>query len=45
MMDGESGTDTMQGPVAVEEEIIFLEPGQEKAQNIVKAISHHNAGE
>ena len=33
----------LQGPVAVEEEIIFLEPGQEKAQNIVKAISHHNA--
>src|SRR5208337_4589453 len=45
MMDGEFGTDTTQGPVAVEEEIIFLEPGQEKAQNIVKAISHHNAGE
>lgn len=44
-MDGESGTDTMLGPVAAEEEIILLEPGQEKAQNIVKAISHQNAGE
>jgi len=27
------------------EEVIFLEPGQEKAQNIVKAMSHQNAGE
>lgn len=27
------------------EEVIFLEPGEEKAQNIVKAISHQNAGE
>lgn len=44
-MDGESGTDTTQGPVAAEEEVILLEPGQEKAQNIVKAISHQNAGE
>ncbi len=44
-MDGESATDITQGPVAVEEEIILLEPGQEKAQNIVKAISHQNAGE
>jgi DNA-binding transcriptional ArsR family regulator len=44
-MDGESGTGTTQGPVAAEEEIILLEPGQEKSQNIVKAISHQNAGE
>lgn len=44
-MDGEFKPDTMQGPVATEEEIILLEPGQEKAQNIVKAISHQNAGE
>jgi DNA-binding transcriptional ArsR family regulator len=29
----------------ITEEVIFLEPGQEKAQNIVKAISHQNAGE
>jgi predicted transcriptional regulator len=27
------------------EEIIFLEPGEERAQNIVKAMSHQNAGE
>ncbi len=27
------------------EEVIFLEPGDEKAQNIVKAMSHQNAGE
>jgi DNA-binding transcriptional ArsR family regulator len=32
-------------PAAVEEEIVFLEPGQEKAQNIAKAISHQNAGD
>jgi DNA-binding transcriptional ArsR family regulator len=29
----------------ITEDVIFLEPGQEKAQNIVKAISHQNAGE
>ena len=34
-----------QAPVAAEEEIVFLQPGQEKAQNIVKAISHQNAGD
>jgi DNA-binding transcriptional ArsR family regulator len=44
-MDGEFETDMMQGPAAAEEEIILLEPGEEKAQNIVKAISHQNAGE
>lgn len=44
-MDGEFKPDTMQGSTAAEEEIILLEPGQEKAQNIVKAISHQNAGE
>ena len=27
------------------DDVIFLEPGQEKAQNIVKAISNQNAGE
>ncbi|MDD1694581.1 MAG: helix-turn-helix domain-containing protein [Methanoregula sp.] len=27
------------------QEVIFLEPGEEKAQNIVKAMSHQNAGE
>ncbi|MDP3563005.1 MAG: helix-turn-helix domain-containing protein [Methanoregula sp.] len=27
------------------EEVIFLEPGDEKAQNIVKAMSHQNAGD
>ena len=27
------------------EEVIFLEPGNEKAQNIVKAMSHQNAGD
>ena len=27
------------------EEVIFLEPGEEKAQNIVKAMSHQNAGD
>lgn len=32
-------------PCTITEEVIFLEPGQEKAQNIVKAISHQNAGE
>jgi DNA-binding transcriptional ArsR family regulator len=32
-------------PFPVTEDVIFLEPGQEKAQNIVKAISHQNAGE
>jgi predicted transcriptional regulator len=44
-MDGEFATDITHVPVAVEEEVILLEPGQEKAQNIVKAISHQNAGE
>ena len=44
-MDGDNLGTSVQGPVAVEEEIIFLEPGQEKAQSIVKAISHQNAGE
>ena len=29
----------------ITEDVIFLEPGQEKAQNIVKAISHQNAGD
>ena len=32
-------------PAAGEDEIVFLEPGQEKAQNIAKAISHQNAGD
>ena len=32
-------------PLTMAEEVIFLEPGQEKAQNIVKAMSHQNAGE
>jgi DNA-binding transcriptional ArsR family regulator len=32
-------------PFPVTEDVIFLEPGQEKAQNIVKAISHQNAGD
>ena len=46
-MNGESeqGTIQVQGPAVAEEEILFLEPGQEKSQNIVKAISHQNAGE
>jgi DNA-binding transcriptional ArsR family regulator len=44
-MEGSSLNVSTEGPVAAEEEIIFLEPGQEKAQNIVKAISHQNAGE
>ena len=29
----------------VTEDVIFLEPGQEKAQNIARAISHQNAGD
>jgi Predicted transcriptional regulator len=45
-MDGEIMTDNVPVPVlAPEEEIILLEPGKERAQNIVKAISHQNAGE
>ena len=44
-MNGESEQGTVQGPAVAEEEILFLEPGQEKSQNIVKAISHQNAGE
>ncbi|HVP97578.1 winged helix-turn-helix domain-containing protein [Methanoregula sp.] len=44
-MDANSVNASAQAPVAAEEEIIFLEPGQEKAQNIVKAISHQNAGD
>jgi len=39
-------THKVEEPVpAPEEEIIILEPGMEKAQNIVKAISHQNAGD
>jgi DNA-binding transcriptional ArsR family regulator len=44
-MDGDTLKESVQGPVAAEEEIIFLEPGQEKAQNIAKAIAHQNAGD
>ncbi|MFA6225414.1 MAG: helix-turn-helix domain-containing protein [Methanoregula sp.] len=33
------------GTLNMAEKVIFLEPGQEKAQNIVKAMSHQNAGD
>lgn len=46
VMNGEIMTEKVPAPVpAPEEEIIILEPGKEKAQNIVKAISHQNAGD
>jgi DNA-binding CsgD family transcriptional regulator len=32
-------------PANMTEEVIFLEPGEERAQNIVKAMSHQNAGD
>lgn len=44
-MSGESEQGTVEGPAVAEEGILFLEPGQEKSQSIVKAISHQNAGE
>jgi DNA-binding Lrp family transcriptional regulator len=45
-MDGEIMAQKVTVPVpAPEEEIIILEPGKERAQNIVKAISHQNAGD
>ena len=45
-MNGEIMAEKVPSPVPVpEEEIIILEPGKEKAQNIVKAISHQNAEE
>jgi len=37
------GTGT--GEQALTEEVVFLEPGQAGAQNIVRAISHQNAGD
>ncbi|HUH78506.1 MAG TPA: winged helix-turn-helix domain-containing protein [Methanoregula sp.] len=40
---GDTGTDKDAPPVT--EEVVFLEPGQAGAQNIVKAISHQNAGD
>jgi DNA-binding transcriptional ArsR family regulator len=38
-------THVAEGSSPITEDVIFLEPGQEKAQNIVKAISHQNAGD
>jgi len=46
--DPASGTGDFPATEAVPnatEEVIFLEPGQERAQNIVKAMSHQNAGD
>ena len=37
MTDAENQTDPSTGTAVQEEEIILLEPGKEKAQNIVKA--------
>jgi len=34
-----------EGSPPITEDVIFLEPGQEKAQNIARAISHQNAGD
>lgn len=31
--------------IDIAEEVIFLEPGEERAQNIVKAMAHQNAGD
>ncbi|MDO9324870.1 MAG: helix-turn-helix domain-containing protein [Methanoregula sp.] len=42
------GTDefpAVDGTLNITEDVIFLEPGEEKAQNIVKAMSHQNAGD
>ncbi|MDD1701912.1 MAG: helix-turn-helix domain-containing protein [Methanoregula sp.] len=44
-MDGAESAGNYQEPVIPREEVILLEPGEAKAQNIVKAISHQNAAD
>ncbi|MFA5222658.1 MAG: helix-turn-helix domain-containing protein [Methanoregula sp.] len=43
--DGSGRVMSAEKSLMMTDEVIFLEPGQEKAQNIVKAISNQNAGE
>lgn len=43
--DGTGGFPVVDDSIDMTEEVIFLEPGEERAQNIVKAMAHQNAGD